>query len=225
MTTKLSTVIFSCLALASSAFAQQIQSFDLVWSGDTPFLKSIAKQSIDTEALGNDLYGRPYVSKASATGQITIDTSKLQSGSGVIPPEAIISFKMVVSGAPTGSGYFYTEDVQSYSIDLGGSLDLTKELVGQTLPSGVSWAGLEDINTVVPSGDCVLDAVAGSLAPVSTEFPFVIRTGGADNSADNRYCYLQLVSFKPSEQAAPEAAAPAPESAPESPDAPSAATN
>jgi hypothetical protein len=194
--TKLSAIIFSCLALASTALAQQIQSFDLVWSGDTPFLRSLGDQSVLSGNLGADLLGCPYVSSATATGQIQVDMSQVQPGAEAIPASAIVGFTMVVSGAGSGNGTFSSQDFQSLSIDLGGaSFDFTRELVGQILPNGVPFAGMQDISTVAPGGDFSLSAVTDGLAPCSSAFPYVVVTGGSDPSG---CAYLQLVSFKPS---------------------------
>jgi hypothetical protein len=198
VTTKLSAIIFSCLALASSALAQQIQSFDLVWSGDTPFLKSLAAQSVLSGNLGADLLGCPYVSPATATGRIQVDMAQVQAGTETIPASAVVSFTMVVSNAGSGNGTFSTsaQDFQSFSIDLaGGALDFSREVVGQMLPNNVPWAGMQDINTVVPGGDFSFSTATESLAPRASAFPYVILTGGTD---PGQSAYLQLVSFKPS---------------------------
>jgi len=201
MIQKYCSTIIALLTLAGPAAAQQLRTFDLEWSGDTPFLRSLAKHSLDVNGLGKDAMGRSYVSKASAKAVVTMDVSKLDADSGQIPSEAIVSFEMVISGASTGSGYFYEDEIKGMVLAGVAGLDLDNELVGQALAGGGSWGGLEDINNMVPSGDFGVEAVEGSLAPVPTEFPLVLRTGGAGNSPSVRYRYLQLVSFKPAAEA------------------------
>jgi hypothetical protein len=228
MKTRFFAGIFSCLMLASTSFAWDwgwnncptptptpaptpscIQTFDLVWDGDTKFLECLAKNSVNAGTKGKDNCGRPFVSCASATGQITIDMCKLADfgggfgGFGIAsdPTDAIISFTMTVHGASSGNGIYTIDDFQTYIFDFGGSftdLDFTKELVGQTVAGGAKWGNPNAScnNPTALAGDFVFNGNYGSNAPSKISDKFIVVTSSTGDCSQ-RYNYLQLVSFKP----------------------------
>lgn len=152
--------------------AAQIKTFDLTYSGAD---------------FGN---------AASATGTITIDESQLINP-GFTQQDInpfVTAFSLTVSGASAGNGTFGLSDYVpvgffGFFIDTnGGTLEFTKELVGQPTdidPFGTSFDGSGgDFNFFVN------DAGFANGAPTGTSFFQITTAAGAGDS-------LHLTSFAP----------------------------
>jgi hypothetical protein len=158
----------ACLASAGPA-AAGLMTFDLTWSGS---------------ALGNN---------ATATGQITIDTSLLPNPSpGPVDISGdVTAFSITVSGSSSGNGTFGLADFAFTGVSgnitwntNGGTLDLTKELIGQST-SNMPWGTTHDGT----SGDFNIFNNGTDLAAPSGTDPFVLTTSGGDA--------MDLTSFAP----------------------------
>ena len=138
--------------LATPAFATQ-ETFDLAWSG---------------ASFGNT---------ATATGEITIDTSVINTNYNEIafPDSRITDLSITISGASAGNGTFGLSDFSFLVVWAPGSLDFSRQLVGQSQPGGTTW-GVPD----GASGDFNIFGNSAD-APIGTSY-FELTT--ADYSGD-----------------------------------------
>lgn len=151
------------LTIASSANATLID-FNLSWSGSS------------------------FDNGASATGTLTFDDTVLFNPASftVDTPAAIIgitAFQITVSGASAGNGTFGLADFGAgFRWDTGGvALDLTRELVGQTVTGG-TWGSGEE------TGDFNMFR-SNAAAPSGTWYFTITPSGSSDR--------LLLTSFAP----------------------------
>jgi len=159
---------------SGQAKAAQIITYDLSWSG---------------AALGNS---------AVATGQITLDVT-LMNNPGVTSQSSsmfVQAFSITVSGATLGNGTFGFADYNGASnfggflLDTGGgTLDFTKQLVGQSTPSG-TWGSTSGNFNIFSNG-------SAPTAPTANG-NFELKTAGGD-SAD----VLSLTGFQPETSTVP----------------------
>lgn len=166
-------MLLTCaLLLALPAARGGIVTFDLTWSGV------------------------PYDNSASAVGQITIDDALLIAAiyQTTIDDSQVNGFWITVSGASSGNGTFTLADFGYFLFSQnGGSLDFTRELVGQ--PTTEAPWGTADGS----GGDFNAFALEGTGAP-NGEWYFVLTTDEGDEDA------MLLTSFRPAGSAVPEPA-------------------
>jgi hypothetical protein len=160
--------VIGILSLAPSTFAGTVQTFDLAWSG---------------AGFGNS---------ASATGQITLDLSlapnPADDSSSLWSSGAIQSLTVTVAGSGAGDGTWTLANLNEDTWWTGdGTLDWTRNLVGQATSSGSAW-GTEDGY----SGDFNLWFTGGP----SGEFYFTLATTSGD--------LMGLTEFSPAGSAIPE---------------------
>jgi len=126
--------------------------------------------------------GAAFGNSASANGLIDFDPS-LISNPGYTNPLPVNSFSITVTGANSGNGTFSLADYKNFYLDTsGGTLDFTKQLVGQPTsndPWGSPSFGGGDFNII------------SNLDAPTVTFPFQIATSGGYGDE------LQLTSFAP----------------------------
>lgn len=132
--------------------------------------------------------GTAFGNSASANGLIDFDPSLINNpGSTLSLP--VNSFSITVTGASSGNGTFSLADYDFFLLDTnGGTLDFTKQLVGQptandpwgTVPSSGNGG---DFNILLSSG-------SSSAAPTGTFFFQITTSLGSGDS-------LYLTSFAP----------------------------
>ncbi len=149
---KQAAAILAAGVLASPAFAAQ-ETFDLAWSGTS---------------FGNT---------ATATGQITIDTSSINSNYNefAFPDSRVTNLSITVSGADAGNGTFGLSDFSFMVVWAPQALDFSRELVGQPQGGGNTWGESNG-----SAGDLNFFGNSAS-APVGTSY-FVLTT--ADYAGD-----------------------------------------
>lgn len=166
-------LVSACL-LALPAARGGIVTFDLTWSGV------------------------PFNNSASAVGQITIDDALLIAAihQTAIDASNVNGFWITISGASSGNGTFSLADFEHFVFSQnGGSLDFTRELIGQPTaeaPWGTSEPGNEEVG-----GDFNAFGWEGSGAPYG-EWYFVLVTDEGDEDE------MLLTSFRPAGSAIPE---------------------
>lgn len=96
----------------------EILSFDIAWSGE------------------------PFGNTATATGRIVVDSMlapAIGSTTYTIPSAAILALEITIIGAASGNGSFDLSNFPEVYFWTPSALDLTTELVGQTLDNGCSF--------------------------------------------------------------------------------------
>ncbi len=96
------------------------------------FASPVAQAS--TERFAITWSGLPYGNDGSATGDLTIDTALV--GTGMIAISAIDDLSITVSGTIYGDGTSTKSDFSRIDFAVPGTLDLTRELIGQSLGNG-----------------------------------------------------------------------------------------
>jgi hypothetical protein len=154
-TIKRAAAILAAAVLATPAFAAQ-ETFNLAWSGAT---------------FGND---------AKATGEITIDTSAINSSyTDIMFPDSRVSdLSVTISGARTGNGTFGLSDFSFAAVWAPSPLDFSKELVGQSLTTGGTWGQSNAMD-----GDFNLFAANPSAPNGTWYFELTTSAGGGDTMA------------------------------------------
>jgi hypothetical protein len=111
-----------CAALLAALFetapVSAMTTFDLDWSG---------------ASFGNS---------AVASGFITVDESVFPGGSTSLPSPFVTALQLTISGASSGNGTFTLTDFNSlrfYTPSTSDHLDLSQNLIGQTLSSGCAY--------------------------------------------------------------------------------------
>jgi LPXTG-motif cell wall-anchored protein len=163
--------ILAALALlfcaAGPARADVVQTFDLTWSGT-------------------------FGSSATATGQITLDITNLPNPttSAVVDITAdVTAFSITVTGASSGNGTFTLADFSQFLWSTnGGTLDLTKELVGQPT-SGSPWG----TTPAGGSGSGDFNFFSNFTNPAAPDGITTLQIGANGDTAD----VLNLTSFAP----------------------------
>lgn len=155
-----------CTLGAPSSTLAAISSFQLDWSG---------------AQFGN---------QAEAHALLSVDDTLFPNNSGLVwltPGVEVTSFKLTVSGATTGNGNFDLTDYAAFIWDTtGATLDLTQELIGQTITGGNNWGTGYDTG-----GDFSLITNESSSAPAGDGWYFKLAT--ANGIGDT----LKLTSFRP----------------------------
>ena len=140
------------MTLAGSVFAAQ-ETLDITWSG---------------ASFGNN---------ATATGFITFDNASLPQNSvsgNHLPDAAITNLGITISGASSGNGTFNLSDFTAITFWAPSPLDLSKQLIGQTLTNGSTY-GTSSPN----GGDFNLFGNFGTSAPAGRIFFRLATNGGA----------------------------------------------
>jgi hypothetical protein len=145
--------------------------------------------------------GASFGNSAVATGTITMDPSVLatsgyndNSGYALPANPFATSFSITISGASSGNGTFTLGDFDTVLINLNGTLDFTKELVGQAT-AGDPW-GTPDGN----GGDFNLlnQTKPGNPAAPNGTIYFTLTTDAGSGDP------MLLTSFRPAPSAVPE---------------------
>lgn len=90
-----------------------------------------------TESFAIDWSGAAYGNGATATGEITLDTSLIGVGTaGSIPIASVQSFWITIQGTGAGDGTFTKADFSAIRFNAPTALDLDEELIGQSLGNG-----------------------------------------------------------------------------------------
>lgn len=174
--------IAALFVVASSAVQAQLATFDLSYSGAS------------------------YGNNAVAAGTITINEALFnnpgrndQNGGSILPRPGnkfVTALTLTVSGASSGNGTFTLSDFGDIILDTnGGTLDLTKELVGQPTsgdPFGTPNGNGGDFNLL--NRDQNTGIVANPNAPNAFFFSLSTEGGSGD--------ILALTSFRPAAPAA-----------------------
>lgn len=141
------------------------------------------------------------VSGAQAVGTITMDPA-LVSSNVVFPSPAVTALSVTVTGSTGGDGTFTLADFASMIFDTGGgTLDFSRELVGQPTSLGRVWGpgsnGSGDFNLFgATCGGAPATAPAGvpaAQAPVGVD-PFLLA---AENGTCTAQEQMELTSFAP----------------------------
>jgi hypothetical protein len=155
-------LVVSGLSISSVFNPAKAAQFALQWSGAAP---------------GNS---------ASANGLIDFDPS-LISNPGYTNPLPVNSFSITVTGASSGNGTFSLADYNNFFLATsGGTLDLTKQLVGQPTSNGL-WGTPSFGN----GGDFNIISNLSNLDAPTSASEFQIATSGGFGDL------LQLTSFAP----------------------------
>ena len=87
--------------------------------------------------------GASFDNSATATGFVTFDSAALtDTGVGDIyplPDPAVLDFGITITGASSGNGTFGLSDFNELVFEAPSALDLTTELIGQTLTNGCTF--------------------------------------------------------------------------------------
>jgi hypothetical protein len=130
--------------------------------------------------------GAAFGNSASANGLIDFDPS-LISNPGFTDPLPVNSFSITVTGANSGNGTFSLADYNNFFLDTsGGTLDFTKQLVGQPTSNGL-WGTTSFGN----GGDFNIISNFSNLDTPTGVSEFLIATSGGSGDS------LQLTSFAP----------------------------
>jgi hypothetical protein len=146
------------LGVAGSALADII-TFDVQWDG---------------LAFGN---------QATATGFITFDNAQLPDVGAELrhslPSPAVSDLQVTINGAAAGNGTFGLSDFSSLYFWTPSALDLTKELIGQSLSNGCTYGTSTGSCGNGNGGDFNLFG-ASAFAPTGTYY-FQLTTSGEEN--------------------------------------------
>lgn len=130
--------------------------------------------------------GAAFGNSASANGLIDFDPS-LISNPGFTDPLPVNSFSITVTGANSGNGTFSLADYNNFFLATsGGTLDFTKQLVGQPTSNGL-WGTTSFGN----GGDFNIISNFSNLDTPTGVSEFLIATSGGSGDS------LQLTSFAP----------------------------
>jgi len=136
------------LGIAGSALAD-IVTFDVQWSG---------------LAFGNE---------ATGTGIITFDDALLPDGGAqtpiLLPSPAVTNLQVTIAGATAGNGTFGLGDFSAYYFSSPSTLDLSRELIGQSLSNDCTYGTSRGPCGDGSGGDFNLFR-ANELAPIGTYF-------------------------------------------------------
>ncbi len=142
-----------------------------------------------------DWSGDIWGNSAQAHGILSVNDALFLASSDdawLIPGEEVTDFALTVSGARSGNGSFQLSDFAGFVWSSRGSLDLSRELIGQTTTGG-PWGS--DFGAEALAGDFNLIPVEDSTAPFAYGAFILITDSGEDNlGAGDR---LNLVSFRP----------------------------
>jgi hypothetical protein len=140
--------------------------------------------------------GAELGNSATATGQITVDTSLVSNpgfNSFFTPPgspgEPITNVALTISGASSGNGSFTNSDFNFYVFDWNTAMNLNAELMGQPQDFGGPWGTHEGQPGFSGSHDFNLFA-ANPGAPTGTFYYRLTANGGQGDS-------MFLTSFAP----------------------------
>ena len=137
--------------------------------------------SADIETLNIQWSGALYGNSAIAGGFISFDTTLLPqigtSGFVGLPDTSITDLGITISGAASGNGSFGLADFYGVSFASPSPLDLSTQLIGQQLSTGVTFGALVGDGS---AGDFNLFGLSAS-APIGTgNFTLTTNQGAGD---------------------------------------------
>jgi hypothetical protein len=134
--------------------------------------------------------GAGFDNTAAATAFLVIDDTMINNPGFTSGTSYVTGLSLTVSGASVGNGVFDQTDFDDVILYTnGGTLDLTKELVGQPTNAD-SWGTLSDDGS---GGDFNLFGIEDTPAPNGENYFVLATNGGATSNSDA----MALTSFTP----------------------------
>ena len=149
-------ILLTATLMATSAFAA-MQTLNIQWSG---------------AGFGN---------KATATGAITFDNTKLPQignpGFISLPATSVTSLTITITGAASGNGTYSLTDFYGLNFSTPKALNMSAQLVGQTLANGITFGSLQPNFS---AGDFNLFGQSASAPTGGGNFTLVTNQGAGD---------------------------------------------